>query len=335
MPAGFEPAPPARRRHPLLRPLPVALLGVAVLLACVGVPALLWSATGASNVIGTSGVGGALPSPSPVPATPEAYAQHLSTAEEVLTASFRRIGAAATMSSLASEIEAAGTAIDGVGDKFAAMLPPPAAAQGHQQALDALTRMEYEFESIDADRPDGRPCTGGAAVALLALSTPAELVRRAAATLKAADSRYVFGAFMPAATPLADRKLNNGTVVSRTTRGGSNQLKVVNNNDNDAAVTLTTANTQTSVLTVYVRGKSSNTVTGIRDGVYDKYLTSGKDWDSGTRRFTRGCDYSKFDQPSNLTSNRSSYTELTITLGAATGGGSPSSTVDPDSYPSA
>ncbi len=58
----------------------------------------------------------------------------------------------------------------------------------------------------------------------------------------------------------------------------------------------------TVVRQVYVRANSDTKIYGIRDGVYKLFVTSGSDWDS--KRFTRDCAFSKFDDPFHIHDHR-------------------------------
>lgn len=322
------------RRNPMLRPLPIALLVVGILVAC-GVPVGLWLSSDSMDLVGARSVGAPIGSPSPKPVSPEEYQRALAASDAAMAAAFQQMSAALSAADVMLSAAAGATVISSEGNRFLALTPPPAANVGHRQLIDGLARLKYEFESMDADRADGRPCTGVAAVQILANSAPATILRRATETLKVADPAHPYnvGAFLPAAAALPARRLTNGTLVSGAGRGGSGQLKVVNSSATDVAVTLTTVGTLNPAFTVYVHTNASFTVSGVRDGNYDTYLTSGTDWDNGSRRFTRGCDFSKFDEPSKFTTTRTTYSVWTITLGGTAATGSGASDVDPKSFP--
>lgn len=332
--AAAQAAGPVPRQHPLLRPLPVAALGLILLLVCCGGGALLL-AWPSSQVPARVAHSTPTRSPTPTPVTPETYLQALATSDTALASAFEQVSSATTTTDLTTSAKIARAVVDRESDTLDAITPPPAAATAHQQLLDALTEMKDELDNIDVERQDGWPCTGSAAVAFLAHSASADLLRQATVALQTADAQhpYAFGAFLPAAEPFADRRLGTGTFVSRSVRGGSGRLKVVNDDEYDAAVTLTAVSMTTPSLTVYVRAKGSYTVTGIPDGSYDSYVTMGKDWDSGIRRFTRYCQFSKFETPSEFTTTRSTYTIWTITLGVSDGTGTPATPVDPAFFP--
>jgi hypothetical protein len=159
-------------------------------------------------------------------------------------------------------------------------------------------------------------------------------IRSAAGRLATADPahRYRVGSFLPARTADRKRRLGTGTMLKRP-GGGSGHLTITNGGGVDAVVTMTPFGLPRSVVTVYLRSKGTFTVTGIPDGRYTVYVTSGNDWDSPARVFTRGCNFTRFDDRFDFTTTSSQYTIWRITLHAATGGNARTSGVDPDSFP--
>jgi hypothetical protein len=87
--------------------------------------------------------------------------------------------------------------------------------------------------------------------------------------------------FLPPATAATDRRLANGTVVKPPVRAGPGEAIVINNGSTDAVVTLALGDSRAAAMAVYARAGSPATVTGIGDGSYQEYVTSGT---TGIRR---------------------------------------------------
>ena len=131
-----------------------------------------------------------------------------------------------------------------------------------------------------------------------------------------------------------NRRLNNGQYLKKGNRGGSGRLKIDNTGaPTDAAISMTPINSKAAAFTVYVRAGASFTVSGVRDGNYQIYLTSGSDWDPGIPGFAFKCDFSKFADTFQFSTTRSQYTQWTITLKAAVGGNAQTDTVNPGDFP--
>ncbi|SBW20571.1 hypothetical protein FDG2_1736 [Candidatus Protofrankia californiensis] len=115
-----------------------------------------------------------------------------------------------------------------------------------------------------------------------------------------AELNLKFGELMlpaePVAPPVTDRRAANGEIIQRTGRRGSGRLRINNGDISDVAVSVTNGNPSNPQVTIYVRGSSSATITGIT-GTYWVYFKSGGDWDAARHGFTRDCSFEKFDLP--------------------------------------
>jgi hypothetical protein len=266
--------------------------------------------------------------------TPEAYQTLLASADAALAVPFQQFAAAAGPAALDTTATALALAIDAETDKLTAVRPPESAAEAHQHLVNGLTRLHWEPAGVDIEgRVDGASCTGPAGAASVARTEAATAVRTAAELLKAADSRYVFGTFMPAPSELQTRRMGNGTYLKRTSTDGSGQLKISNNGPKDTVMSLVPAGETAPRFIFYVQATSSFTVRGIPDGDYMMFKTAGVDWDSGLRAFSRDCEFTKFRQPMTFTTNSSSYIEYTIVLFANGSGNAPAEDVAAESYP--
>ncbi len=139
----------------------------------------------------------------------------------------------------------------------------------------------------------------------------------------------------PTAIPGAvqNRRLDNGTILKDGRSGTRNELTIENGQRLDGVATLA-GSTDQAVISVYVRGDSSYTLTGIPNGSYGFYFTLGEDWDNDSGRFTRNVDYSKAQGTMVFRSSSTSYTGGRITLHSFAWGNTDVSPVDPTRYPS-
>lgn len=125
-----------------------------------------------------------------------------------------------------------------------------------------------------------------------------------------------------------------GTVVVNQLGGGVNQLKIVNDSIYDVYVVLAAPGEhQPALLGVYVRGGESTTVRHLLDGTYVAYFVQGSEWCTYYQKFTGYTDYGMFDEVYTFESPGNYYSILTLTFGATSGTSSPTSDVDPDSFP--
>lgn len=124
----------------------------------------------------------------------------------------------------------------------------------------------------------------------------------------------------------------NGAFIRRTA-GGLGELTIDNGGGSDAAVSLVSTSTRRPTVTVYVRGRSAFTVTGIRDGGYNFYVAAGTDWDPRARLFTSSCSFERFDDVARFVTTSNQFTTYRITLTPVVDGTATTSEVDPDSFP--
>jgi hypothetical protein len=119
----------------------------------------------------------------------------------------------------------------------------------------------------------------------------------------------------------------------KRTRGGSGHLKIDNGGSSDAVISVVRSGSKRAAITVYVRARGKHTVTGVRDGTYRIYMSSGVDWDNRGKRFNRNCGFSKFDDSFKFTTTSRQYTIWSITLTPVLGGNASTSGVEPEDFP--
>lgn len=93
----------------------------------------------------------------------------------------------------------------------------------------------------------------------------------------------------------------------------------------------------TTELYLYVRAGSTATVKGVGDGNYQAYFTGGTDWDAADHRFTRSCDFEKFDTNVSFTTtthgNETDYVQDELTLTQVVNGNVQTSKVPAQQFP--
>ena len=70
----------------------------------------------------------------------------------------------------------------------------------------------------------------------------------------------------------------------------ANVIKVENKTQHDAVMSYAPANTGAAAVMVYIQAGGNATVSGVHDGSYDLYETSGVDWDGDAKQFGGGPD---------------------------------------------
>ena len=217
-------------------------------------------------------------------------------------------------------------------------MSPPSGLQAAQGALVvALRNFRGALTSTGSAADADQVCTGSSALEMLSSSAGAAQLRLAEAQLANVDPTPG-GSFLPAATPYTHRRLADGALVKRAARSGLGQLTVRNNNDQDAVVSLVRGSSDVATMALYVRARSSATTTGVADGTYQVYYTTGADWDGSQHLFTRYCDFEKLNKAIDFTttpqsSGATGYTTEQITLNPVFGGNVTASRVPADKFP--
>jgi len=282
----------------------------------------------------TAAAASASPSPSPTPMSPEQYQKVLDDLARSLGAKFGALGADRTPDQLRMDVVSMRDELSGSFNILQTATPPPQVRPAHDQLLTALTQLSEIVNEVVTAAGNAELCGGSSALSRITTSPAADAVRTAIKGLSTADPThpYPVAAFLPTGTPEANRQLGNGAVIKKSTKG-PNTLKVEDNGDTDAVLTLAPAGSTSTSLMVYVRAGQTATTNGVKDGSYDMYVASGHDWDGGAKAFTRNCAYEKFTDPADFSSTKSTYTILTITLHASSGGNASATPTDPGSFP--
>jgi hypothetical protein len=88
---------------------------------------------------------------------------------------------------------------------------------------------------------------------------------------------------------------------------------------------------QAPVTSAYIRANESFTFSGISDGVYYLYFSSGSEWNGD--RFTVNASYKRFDDAFPFETTASASTGWSVTLHGVVGGTASASNVNPADFP--
>jgi hypothetical protein len=337
-PPGATPPPPKRGNGKLI----ALIAGAAVLVLLVGGGTVALVAT-SGNGKGkkpavTNGAAGATASPSAAapPMTPEAYTTLLSGVDAAIAPALQKALTGTNPTAVSDAAQSLYTTTMTEVSQLDKATPPAEVKQAHSELVSALGAFAQAAEDLAGAAKNGDVCGGSAALSTLSNSPSVGQARTAADSLAKLDPTHTYkvGAFLPKATPAQNRRLNNGQWIKKGNRGGSGKLKIDNTGSPaDAAISVTPVNSKAAAFTVYVRAGATFTVSGVRDGNYQIFLTSGNDWDPGIHGFAFKCDFSKFADTFQFTTTRSQYTQWTITLKASVGGNAQTDTVNPGDFP--
>ncbi|MEV7422728.1 hypothetical protein [Streptomyces sp. NPDC091212] len=229
--------------------------------------------------------------------------------------------------------KAFGTASDAAGaaaDALTAAPTPDDAATANVSLTIALRALSENLK--EASTAHGR-CATSPRVELASTDGPAGL-RDASAALTGLG--YPARVAAPRTEKPKKRRLDNGTLVKDGGRGGLGRLTIDNGTASDAVVSLTRQ--KRTAFTVYIRKGRSATVRAVDDGSYTVYFSSGTDWNSARKSFTRDCAFQKFDDKAAFrtvaVTGGTQYTVLKYSLAKSVGGNATTSDVDEDEFPS-
>jgi len=93
---------------------------------------------------------------------------------------------------------------------------------------------------------------------------------------------------------------NSANITSPSGETGLGTLKVINGTYQDAAIKLVDHNSGKTYRFVYIRANHDITLNGIGSCLCTLKFTTGKDWDSRSRKFRRNSSFSKFEQTLNF-----------------------------------
>jgi hypothetical protein len=327
-PPGYAPAPPSKPRR--RRWLWASLISAVVL--------ALLAAGAAVSVNLARGVAGnraaATPTPSPT-APPQLstldYQQLLTATDTELGTGFAALRRARKPAAVHSAANALSLSAQVAADRLMDVTPPDTAQSVNSRLATDLSDFASMLSKTAAAADQQEVCTAASAIVDVTAADATARLRDDIQTLAAAS--YTFGSFLPEPVKRTNRRAANG-YLKRISNRGLGQLKINNSGTMDTLVSLVPRSGSKAVGIAYVRGKGKFTLTGVRDGTYRIFVTSGVDWDASLRTFTRTCDFRKFDDTMKFSTTSTRFTVWTITLQTTSGGNTPTSAVDPDQFPS-
>lgn len=135
------------------------------------------------------------------------------------------------------------------------------------------------------------------------------------------------------AIPLGTFRPITGVFLREAQSDGKGELTIENGTDQDGVVILTVNNIPQ--LSAYVRSHDALTVSGITDGIYQIYFSTGSEWNG--REFTVNASYRKFRDmlafETRVSDDTITYTIWRITLHPVAGGTAATDNVGRDNFP--
>ncbi|MGW4799700.1 hypothetical protein ACWEPC_45520 [Nonomuraea sp. NPDC004297] len=123
----------------------------------------------------------------------------------------------------------------------------------------------------------------------------------------------------------------NGTILYDRISGGQGRLKIKNGTARDGVVALVRG--KTKAISIYVRAKSTATITDVRDGTYRIYFTTGTRFSSSKGRFTRNPVYQRFNEKLKFRTTATTLPGWSLTLHTVRGGNARTTGVSPKDFP--
>jgi hypothetical protein len=319
-PIQTAPARPARRGGRLV----LLTSGLLIILLALAIVPLLRN--GADD--GQSGTAEGTPT---TPASPEQYQTALTSLDNAVATGMREISAARTPATVRNATDALAVAVQSETDKLREITPPRQVATAHDGLVGALEGFSAAISAGSTENV----CSGSSATSWMSRQTAANALRAAAGALGTADPAhsYKVGTSLPKAAEDASRRLDNGRYLKRTSSSGIGQMKIKNGGGSDGVVSIVPSNAKQPAVVVYLRGRQSFTVRGVSDGTYRIYVSTGTDWDSRAKTFSRTCAFDRFDDSFTFSTTSTSYTVWEITLQAVSDGNATATTVGADEFP--
>ena len=282
-----------------------------------------------------SGSGGGEPE-APPPISLQQYETTLAGAVDPLQEALKGLAAAKAYKGLEGRVKAVEDAGDQAVTELTDITPPVKLAPQHAQLVTALEAFHEELGGLTSQVDERALCTGSAVRTGLGNATATAGLHDALVAV----SGELPGDPPPLTLPAAGQKLGarpeNGKILRGSKLDGEGEL-IIKNGGSDAVVTLSKKGKTTA--SVFVRKDKQATVTGVPDGSYTVFFTSGAGWDGKVRAFGRSCSFqrsekkSKFVTTAPTLTKAGSRTVFTYTLYAVVGGNAPTKDVDPGDFP--
>ena len=269
-------------------------------------------------------------------ASPDAYQKALGGAGKPVAAALAGIANAKTLKALATGLADTEQAAGQAAEQLGGITPPQDVRAEHSELVHSFKQLNADLGGL-GDAVKGRElCTASVVLARLGKADGVLAVRDASKALAAKGGGQGYKVSL-VAPPLPGQlgRPKNGQFVRQGSRTGRGELTVDNDGGRDAVITLAVG--KRPAFAVYVRKGAKHTVTGIQDGTYHVFFTSGTDWDRKARAFGRDCSFNRFDDSMKFettqTATQTEWSTWTITLQPVVGGNAANSEVDPDDFP--
>jgi hypothetical protein len=272
----------------------------------------------------------------PIPETsPEDYRSMLDAATKPLNSALTAFEKNTAYKSLPQRMTTAEKAAAGALAQLRQVSPPTSVAGEHAALVTAVQRLDDDLADLSQNVDDRELCTASSVRTELGQGDGTAAVRDTAKALEAKEPTFKIGLRLPTAKKQASRRLANGSFVRSGGRGARGSLSIGNGGSDDAVITL--ARGKRPVYSVYVRKDKKYQVTGVRDGTYQVFFSTGDDWDPGTKSFSRNCEFEQFEDSLSFRTTYSAtmirWSKWTISLQPVAGGTARTSEVDPGDFP--
>lgn len=147
---------------------------------------------------------------------------------------------------------------------------------------------------------------------------------------------------LPITLPQNYNSLDNGTVWGEKSYyfNGYGKLEISNGTSHDAVAKLVSVITDKSVFNVYIKAKSTYTITDINDGNYKLVFNLGNNWDELNKKFLVGNSYEMFEELFDYSTTISqegdyeytNYGTFRVTLNPVLNGDAKTNPVNPDTF---
>ncbi|MBX6388720.1 MAG: hypothetical protein IRZ08_06935 [Frankia sp.] len=275
--------------------------------------------------------------PSGPPLAPEDYQAALTAVDTALGPGFVGLGGTLQPADVLSAADAIALNIATQAETLKEINPPVAAAAAHNNLVTALDQLADDLLVVSGAAARKEVCTGASGLPRAVNGAGAAAVRAAAQALATADPAhpYTVGSFLPGETPLQNRRLATGNIHGGVTSGHGWLTFTTTDPNRDTMVRMVSGGRV--IRSIYIQGGETASVDKLPDGALEVYYTTGNDWDEVNQRFTRDCEFKKFDAPLEYrTRDLGSSLEYTIFELIVYGMGDTSvasSIVPPDAFP--
>lgn len=129
------------------------------------------------------------------------------------------------------------------------------------------------------------------------------------------------------------RPLNGEIIIDRRETVGEGTLTVENGTLWDGLIILADLEKQ-SLVAFYIHSEKEVTLGGIPDGEYILFFSTGEDWNTAGKSFSKPLDFKRFEDTLLFRTTKTQYTIWSLTLHPVVGGEAATESVNPEDFPS-